>query len=184
MRDLEDPTQFGNANRSQVEIRQATEGDTTAILALHQESLNEQHLSDEQEATGPNVPADLQHFAGTYLSSIHNRFWVAVASEQASGPGEQIIGMIGVVATKTDVAEMRRLRVTPHFRRQGIAARLLRAALAHCRDQGFLKVLLDARLEETAAIQLFEREGFQFSRNRETSGVQIREFYLDLYGSD
>lgn len=193
MRDLEDPTQFGNANRSQVEIRQATEGDTTAILALHQESLNEQDLSDEQEATGPNVPADLQHFAGTYLSSIHNRFWVAVASEQpatsqapeqASGPGEQIIGMIGVVATKTDVAEMRRLRVTPHFRRQGIAARLLRAALAHCRDQGFLKVLLDARLEETAAIQLFEREGFQFSRNRETSGVQIREFYLDLYGSD
>ena len=79
---------------------------------------------------------------------------------------------------------MRRLRVTPSFRRQGIAARLLQAALAHCRDQGFLKVLLDARLEQTAAVQLFEREGFQFSRNRETAGVHIREFYLDLYGSD
>ena len=187
MRDLEDPTQFGNANRSQVEIRQATEGDTTAILALHQESLNEQDLSDEQEVTGPNVPADLQHFAGTYLSSIHNRFWVAVAPQQetaTSAPRERVIGMVGVVATKTDVAEMRRLRVTPSFRRQGIAARLLQAALAHCRDQGFLKVLLDARLEQTAAVQLFEREGFQFSRNRETAGVHIREFYLDLYGSD
>ena len=90
----------------------------------------------------------------------------------------------GVMATKTDVAEMRRLRVTPSFRRKGIAARLLQAALAHCRDQGFLKVLLDARLEQTAAVQLFEREGFQFSRNRETAGVSIREFYLDLYGSD
>ena len=40
MRDLEDPTRFGNANLSQVEIRQATEDDACAILALHQETLN------------------------------------------------------------------------------------------------------------------------------------------------
>ena len=193
MRDLEDPTQSGNANCTQVEIRQATEDDAAAILALHQESINDQNLSKELGVAGLDVPADLQHFSGTYIGSIHNRFWVAVvteqlatasAQEQASGAHDRVIGMVGVVATKTDVAEMRRLRVTPNFRRQGIAARLLRAALAHCRDQGFLKVLLDARLEQTAAVQLFEREGFQFSRNRETSGVQIREFYLDLYGSD
>ncbi len=187
MRDLEDPTQFGNANRSQVEIRQATEDDACAILALHQESINDQDLPHEQKAMGLDVPADLEHFSGTYIGSIHNRFWVAIAPEQeaaTSASRERVIGMVGVVATKTDVAEMRRLRVTPSFRRQGIAARLLQAALAHCRDQGFLKVLLDARLEQTAAVQLFEREGFQFSRNRETAGVHIREFYLDLYGSD
>jgi ribosomal protein S18 acetylase RimI-like enzyme len=193
MRDLEDPTQFGSANRALVEIRQATEGDASAILSLHQESIDDQDLPHEQKAMGLDVPADLEHFSGTYIGSIHNRFWVAVVPEQftsastmkqTSGPNEQVIGMVGVVATKTDVAEMRRLRVTPSFRRQGIAGRLLRAALAHCRDQGFLKVLLDARLEQTAAVQLFEREGFQFSRNRESAGVQIREFYLDLYGSD
>ena len=193
MRDLKDPTQSGNTNCSQVEIRQATEDHATAILALHQESINDQNLSKELGDAGLDVPADLQHFAETYIGSIHNRFWVAVVTEQlatasaqelSSGAHDRVIGMVGVVATKTDVAEMRRLRVTPNFRRQGIAARLLRAALAHCRDQGFLKVLLDARLEQTAAVQLFEREGFQFSRNRETAGVQIREFYLDLYGSD
>ena len=193
MRDLEDPTQSGNANCSQVEIRQATEDDAAAILALHQESINDQNLSKELGDAGLDVPADLQHFSGTYIGSIHNRFWVAAVTEQlatasaqelTSGVHDRVIGMVGVVATKTDVAEMRRLRVTPNFRRQGIAARLLRAALAHCRDQGFLKVLLDARLEQTAAVQLFEREGFQFSRNRETAGVHIREFYLDLYGSD
>ena len=193
MRDLEDPTQSGNANCSQVEIRQATEVDATAILALHQESNSDQNLSKELGGADLDAPADLQHFAETYIGSIHNRFWVAVvteqlatasAQEQASGAHDRVIGMVGVVATKTDVAEMRRLRVTPNFRRRGIAARLLRAALGHCRDQGFLKVLLDARLEQTAAVQLFEREGFQFSRNRETAGVQIREFYLDLYGSD
>ena len=50
MRDLEDPTQFGNANRSQVEIRQATEDDANAILALHQESINDQDLPHEQKA--------------------------------------------------------------------------------------------------------------------------------------
>ena len=187
MRDLEDPTKFGNANRSHVEIRQATEDDANAILALHQESIHDQDLPHEQKALGLDVPADLQHFSGTYIGSIHNRFWVAVApkkQEKSSAQRERVIGMVGVVATKTDVAEMRRLRVTPNFRRKGIAARLLEAALAHCRDQGFLKVLLDARLEQTAAVQLFEREGFQFIRNRETAGVQIREFYLDLYGSD
>ena len=187
MRDLEDPTQFGNANRLKVEIRQATEGDASAILLLHQESIDDQDLPPDQRDMGLNVPADLEHFSGTYIGSIHNRFWVALAPEQeaaTSASRERVIGMVGVVATKTDVAEMRRLRVTPSFRRQGIAARLLQAALAHCRDQGFLKVLLDARLEQTAAVQLFEREGFQFSRNRETAGVSIREFYLDLYGSD
>ncbi|MED5321795.1 MAG: GNAT family N-acetyltransferase, partial [Planctomycetota bacterium] len=174
-------------------IRPATTDDVSAILNLHQESINDHDLSKSLEAAGLEVPADLQHFSSTYIGSIHNRFWVAVVPEQfpsastmkqTSGPHEQVIGMVGVVATKTDVAEMRRLRVTPSFRRQGIAGRLLRAALAHCRDQGFLKVLLDARLEQTAAVQLFEREGFQFSRNRESAGVQIREFYLDLYGSD
>ena len=193
MRDLEDPTKFGHANRSQVEIRQATKDEAAAILALHQESIDDQDLPHHQKAVRLDIPADLQHFVETYIGSIHNRFWVAVATrqpatpsvqEQNSGPSEQVIGTLGVVATKTDVAEMRRLRVTPNFRRKGIAARLLRAALAHCREQGFLKVLLDARLEQTAAVQLFEREGFQFSRNRESAGMQIREFYLDLYGSD
>lgn len=193
MRDLEDPTQSGNVKSTQVTIRPATTNDVSAILNLHQESINDHDPSKSLEAAGSEVPADLQHFSSTYIGSIHNRFWVAVVPEQCtsastmkqtSGPHEQVIGMVGVVATKTDVAEMRRLRVTPSFRRQGIAGRLLRAALAHCRDQGFLKVLLDARLEQTAAVQLFEREGFQFSRNRESAGVQIREFYLDLYGSD
>lgn len=193
MRDLEDPTQSGNVKSRQTTIRPATADDAFAILTLHQESINDQDPSEKEEAVRLDVPADLQHFARTYIGSIHNRFWVAVVPEevaaastenQASGLHEQVIGMVGVVATKTDVAEMRRLRVTQHFRRQGIAARLLRSALAHCRDQGFLKVLLDARLEQTAAVQLFEREGFQFSRNRESAGVRIREFYLDLYGSD
>ena len=193
MRDLEDPTQSGNVKSTQVTIRPATTDDVSAILNLHQESINDHDPSKSLEAAGLEVPADLQHFSSTYIGSIHNRFWVAVVPEQCtsastmkqtSGPHEQVIGMVGVVATKTDVAEMRRLRVTPSFRRQGIAGRLLRAALAHCRDQGLLKVLLDARLEQTAAVQLFEREGFQFSRNRESAGVQIREFYLDLYGSD
>ena len=63
MRDLEDPTQFGNANHSQVEIRQATEDDASAILALHQESINDQDLPHEQKAMGLDVPADLQHFS-------------------------------------------------------------------------------------------------------------------------
>ena len=182
MRDLEDPTQSGNVKSRQTTIRPATADDAFAILTLHQEGINDQDPLEKGEAVRLDVPADLQHFARTYIGSIHNRFWVAVVPEevaaastenQASGLHEQVIGMVGVVATKTDVAEMRRLRVTQHFRRQGIAARLLRSALAHCRDQGFLKVLLDARLEQTAAVQLFEREGFQFSRNRELSLIHI-----------
>ena len=82
MRDLEDPTQSGNANCSQVEIRQATEDDAAAILALHQESINDQNLSKELGDAGLDVPADLQHFSGTYIGSIHNRFWVAAVTEQ------------------------------------------------------------------------------------------------------
>ena len=110
MRDLEDPTQFGNANRSQVEIRQATEDDASAILALHQESINDQDLPHEQKAMGLDVPADLEHFSATYIGSIHNRFWVAVAPQRETATSalrERVIGMVGVVATKTDVAEMR-----------------------------------------------------------------------------
>ena len=85
MRDLEDPTQSGGANCSKVEIRQATAADADLILALHQESANDTDAFDSShlgEATPLDVPADLQHFAETYLGSIHNRFWVAVLPNQ------------------------------------------------------------------------------------------------------
>lgn len=196
MRDLEDPTSSGGATPSQIMIREATSADADSIIALHGESGHERNAqvsSDLSAVRQTTRPIDLEHFDATYIGSIHNRFWVAVVPReldedaetlQRSAPTEHVIGMVGVVATKADVAEMRRLRVTPAFRRQGIAGKLLRAALGHCRAQGFLKVILDARLEQTAAVQLFEREGFQFSRNREMAGVELREFYLDLYGSD
>jgi ribosomal protein S18 acetylase RimI-like enzyme len=78
-------------------------------------------------------------------------------------------------------AEVKRLRVEPVHHHRGVGSRLMSVALDFCRELGYLKVVLDTRVERTQAIALFERFGFQLTRTRDVEGKQIHDFYLDLY---
>jgi ribosomal protein S18 acetylase RimI-like enzyme len=152
-----------------VEIRLAEDADHSAILRLFRDGILEGQLRSND--TG----ADIEFLREGYFSDDGaSAFWVACNDDL-------VVGMIGVQMTKENQAEIRRLRVDPNHRRQGIGTALLTHAIEFCRERGYLKVILDVRIERAPAIAMFEKMGFTLARTRQMSDQRVHEFYLDLY---
>lgn len=118
---------------------------------------------------------DLDQMEQTYLGDDRVHFWVA----EYEG---RIVGMVGVTAADRDRALVRRLRVDPSMRGQGVAFKLMEAALAFCRKHAYLKVIFDTHMEgDRETREVFDRFAFQHNRNRMVDGKEVQEFYLDLY---
>lgn len=150
-------------------IRTYNEADQPAVSRLYTEGLLAGQIPTNDTAV------DIDMVGEAYFSNHRSHFWVA----EHEG---QIVGMVGVADDENDVAEIRRLRVDKNFQGQGVADRLMEAAMYHCRFHGYLKVRLDTRLEQGSdATGMFERFAFQHARSREVPGKELLEFYLDLY---
>lgn len=158
-----------NFDVEDVQIVPAEEGDFSAIRELFAEGLAEGHIRSND--TG----ADIENIREAYFSDEGaSGFWVAKLDDT-------VIGMIAVQRTDENAAEVRRLRVRKEFRRRGIGTMLMKHALAFCQRQGYLKVVLDVRIDLGPAIALFEKFGFVLSRTREIDGFEMLDFYVDLY---
>ncbi len=154
---------------AQVAIRLAASVDQPSLRELFRESILEGLVGDND--TG----ADIDNLQQGYFSDDGaSGFWVA----ERDGV---VIGMIGVQKTADNAAEVRRLRVRGTYRRRGIGALLMERALAFCREHGYLKVVLDVRIERGPAIALFEKFGFAHTRTRDIEGRKLLDFYIDLY---
>ena len=152
-----------------IEIRLATHSDQTALRELFQEGVIEGQVPYND--TGADID-NLQE--GYFNDEGSSAFWVAIHKDK-------VIGMIGVQKTADNSAEIRRLRVRKDHRRRGVGTRLLECALNCCREHGYLKIVLDVRIERGPAITMFEKFGFILSRSREIDGRKMLDFYLDLY---
>ena len=160
------PANFSLAN---VKLRLAREADHAAVRELFRAGLLEGHVADND--TG----ADIVNLQEAYFSDDgQSALWVADYDDQ-------VIGMIGVQKTSEHEAEVRRLRVHDGFRRLGVGTKLMEQALTFCRHHGYLKVILDVRIERGPAIALFEKFGFQLNRTREIDGRKMLDFYIDIY---
>ncbi len=119
---------------------------------------------------------DLRDIAVAYLDEESgSRFWVV---EDDDG---RLVGMVGVRRHSESQAAVRRLHVHPDRRMQGIGSLLVREALRFCHDQGYVKIVLETKEDQTAAIALFTRFGFRLNRAKDIAGVKKLEFYIDLY---
>ncbi|MCM0754373.1 ribosomal protein S18-alanine N-acetyltransferase [Desulfovibrio aminophilus] len=74
--------------------------------------------------------------------------------------GDRIVGYIAysVIAEEMEVMN---LAVHPEFRRQGLGAGLLDAALRHCRQAGAREGFLDVKESNLPAIDLYRKFGFK-----------------------
>lgn len=153
----------------EVVVRRARPGDQDAVTCLYEMAPASERFHDNGE--------DVRDITGAYLSDGDDgsSFWVAEAD------GDGVIGMVGVRREGASMAKMRRLRVHPDWRQRGIGKRLVREALGFCRDRGYVKVALQAEVEQEAAIALFKRFGFQLTRTRMVDDIEVMEFYMDLY---
>ncbi len=152
-----------------VQVELASEKDFPAARELFQQGLLEGHIRNND--TG----ADIDNIHDAYFNDDGaSGFWVAKH-------GGTVIGMIAVQQTADDAAEVRRLRVRDEYRRRGVGTLLMKQALSFCQRQGYLKVILDVRIERGPAIALFEKFGFLLARTRDLDGRKLLEFYVDLY---
>ena len=151
-----------------VTVRSYGDGDQPHVQHLYGHGL----LSGE--ITPNDTGADIDNVCDAYFDDPRHHLWVADLDGR-------VVGMIGVGSDEDHTAEVRRLRVEPEYQHTAIASRLLETALVHCKDAGFLKVRLDTRFEKGAALQHFDRCGFQHTRTRDAPGKELLEFYLDLY---
>ena len=164
-----DERQSAHFSLNDVSLRIAGEGDHVTVRELFQAGLIEGQVPDND--TG----ADIENIVEAYFSDEgQSALWVADYEDR-------IIGMVGVQKTSDHEAEIRRLRVREEFRRQGLGAKLMEQALSFCRHHGYLKIILDVRIERGPAIALFEKFGFQLARSRDIDGRKMLDFYLDIY---
>jgi phosphinothricin acetyltransferase len=118
---------------------------------------------------------DIDDIESAYMETDGNHFWVAADAS------DQPVGMIGVQHHDQGVGQIRRLRVDQNHRRRGIGSALLETAIKFCRDNQYLKVLLESFTERAAALELFRKLGFQHGTTRDFGGKEMMIFYFDLY---
>ena len=132
------------ATPSRVDIRPATAADLAAILAVER-SCYAQPWSEAQ-------------FRGEFANP-HGRIDLLTPS-MASWPDYHcwwlLCGELHVL----------NLATAPRFRRRGVAARLLAAALDEAAGRGLERALLEVRAGNAAAIALYRRFGFRESGRR------------------
>jgi len=71
------------------------------------------------------------------------------------------VGCGGVRPRGADEGELKRMYVDPAVRGRGLARTLLAALVAHARDAGMVRLLLETGTAQPEAIALYESEGWQ-----------------------
>jgi ribosomal-protein-alanine N-acetyltransferase len=88
------------------------------------------------------------------LRDAQHRYYVA--AEDGSG---SLLGWAGVLIAG-DQAEILTVGVVPGARRRGIGTQLVNALVERARGQGARELFLEVRVDNDAAQQLYQREGF------------------------
>ena len=90
------------------------------------------------------------------------------AAQQFSPPGVfllaerdgAVVGCGGLRVLEPEVGEVKRMYVDPAARGQGVARELLGALVAHAREQGLSRLLLETGTEQPEAVGLYESQGW------------------------
>lgn len=111
------------------------------------------------------VALELHAFSGDRMSRTQYRRHVAspgAAVLVADAPGEGVLGSALVFFRRgTTLARLYSIATAPAARGRGIGASLLAAAEQAARDRGCRALRLEVRVDNTAAITLYERAGYR-----------------------
>ena len=141
-----------NNDLVEITIRQATVADAARMCAI--------------ERAASTVPWPLSAFESE-LSSEHGDSYVAL-----DGSGNVCAYIVSIMIS--DEVHIHNLATREHFRRRGIAARLIDRVTDMALRQGIQKAYLEVRSRNGAAIGLYEKCGFfvQFIRKKYYSDDQ------------
>lgn len=109
----------------------------------------------------PKFDSDLFELENVYLK---NNGSVIIAKDL-----DLIIGCIMVKQITAETAEIRRLRLLPEYRGNGIGKQLLQTAVAFCKKNKFSRIILDTTKKNPVALNMFLKSGFIQIRQDEQS---------------
>ena len=113
------------------------------------------------------VALELRAFSGDRMSRVQYRRHLAspgaaVLVADAPGEGEGVLGSALVFFRRgTTLARLYSIATAPAARGRGIGASLLAATEQAARDRGCRALRLEVRVDNTAAIALYERAGYR-----------------------
>lgn len=145
--------------RGPVRVRPYRPMDEAAVSQLHRDCMTVHGIQDSR----------------AYLHRSDSHFWLAESRHQ-------LLGVVGVVANSAEVGEIAWLHVVPGSQAAHVATRLLEAALAYCREQGYLKLVLRSLcFWDDTLVEPFRRFGFEQGPPKYAGGTEALQFYRDLY---
>jgi putative acetyltransferase len=134
-----------------VVIRPALSSDVPVITDHVRRVLGEFGISF---GIGATSDSELFELPDSYLRR-EGLFWIA---ERAGS--RTLLGTAGIVRVRPDAFELRKMYLVPESRGHGIGAALLDLAVAHARQRGAAKLVLDTVDQMREAIAFYERRGF------------------------
>lgn len=130
-----------------------------------------------------SLHTDMCDISKSYFSEAGSCFWVV----ECEG---QVVGMVGALPTekptlRKEQLQMLHLNVALEHRRRGIAKALVRTVLQFAAHQGYREVVLTTSMLQHAALALYQRLGFQTTRqyffSKSWAVIAVPEFQLTYW---
>lgn len=129
-------------------IQRYRESDQEDVWALHNVALER---TGAHAGNGP-WDDDLHHVRDVYLEKA-GEFLVGIQAGR-------IVAMGALERLSADRAEIRRMRVHPHYQRRGFGRAVLEALEARAVELGYSTLQLDTTVQQAAAQRLYIRNGY------------------------
>lgn len=105
-----------------------------------------------------------------YEIEEHDREQLDHPLEHVIGPGGEIffarlggetVGTVALIPFDEETYELAKMAVTPGLRGYGIGEKLMEACVAHARETGRRRIMLESNTKQVAAIRLYRKHGFR-----------------------
>jgi len=117
---------------------------------------------------------DLKDPLSFYSQSQDDRFWVAVS-------GSVVAGSVAVKSGAEEVAEIKRMQVSPRFQGMGLSKKLLQMAIDHCTaSPSISKIVLSTTAMQIPAQKLYEKFCFRETRTEKRFVGPLKIATMDL----
>lgn len=112
----------------------------------------EENLFSGEEWSREQFLSELEHMPASRM------YWVALHNKRVIGYcGEMIID---------DFADIATIAIAPDFQRRGIGTHMIELMIDEAVRRGATRMLLEVRIDNTAAIELYKKYGFDFIAER------------------
>ena len=151
-----------------VQIRRFSTGDKESIKKLISSIMDREFQADKEAFSIEDLENLEKHYG-----NFGEAFFVA---EDGNG----IIGTAAVKREDDRIALIRRIFVSPDYRKKQIGLRLLTRAVEFCREVGYQELIFRTTSRMTAAIALVKKQGFQSRAKIPMGQLELLKFALSL----